>query len=624
MCGIVGYSLDFHPDPEKLLRAIKHRGPDGSGFHQETSGQFCTGLGHQRLSILDLTNAAAQPMKHASEKVVISFNGEIYNFRELKAQFLPDTSFKTQGDTEVILELYLKLGTSFVEHLNGDFAIAILDHRIEKLYLLRDRMGVKPLYYCHNEKGLVFASEIKALFELEVPREVNQEELLPYLIFKYSPEDRTMIRGVKRLTPAHVLEYDLQSKKRSIAPYWELRKIPEYIGMTYGDAEEKLRTLLEDAIRLRLVSDVPLGAFLSGGLDSSIIAHHLRNEKDIRYFCAVKEQRDLQKEGSTSDGYFAQKLANEWRLDLHQTPIGSKVLTNEYLHKTLLFGDDLIADGSQIPSYLISQEAVSERKVLLSGMGADEIFLGYAGHQLTRASQLMHSFPGFVARPMARKMAGLNQGKGRWLAYRRYLHKLGKYAFHPHRLLALNIVGDYESAQSLIPSEQASFENQITRFFTSDPDEFDQLFHFEQRNFLHKNLNYMDRMSMAHGVETRVPFLDHRLVEFAYALPRHFKLSNFGNGKRILKSAYREQLPAYIVRRRKAGFGMPLRSIFSDAREVERLLNIDFFSNFNQFSIDRVRELIQKHLSGQEDHSALIYALISFQHWYGIHIEQRL
>lgn len=624
MCGIVGYCLPEQADHKALLDTLAHRGPDSRDFIAFEQKNGFVGFGHTRLSILDLSPKGKQPMQDASGQVFLTFNGEIYNFQDLKATYLSEYSFQSETDTEVILNLYLKFGISFVDKLNGDFAFAIADKRSHQLHLVRDRAGIKPLYFSKKDKQLLFASEIKTLFSAGLSPALNEAEIQPYFVFKYVPEDQTLVKGVQRVPPAHILTFDWETGELESKAYWELKKNPAYTNLSYKEAIITLRQLLADAIKIRLISDVPIGNFLSGGLDSSIIALHLKKHTEIQQYCAVKDESDLKKEGSTSDGFYAKKLAAEWKLDLQTIVIGSDEANAALIDKTLYYSDDLIADGSQIPSYLITKEAEKKAKVMLSGMGADELFLGYAGHQITLLSRYLDKIPLLLRRPIGKMMRSVNQGKGRMLAYRRYIHKLGKYALENRRKYAyFNIVGDFEQSAAIYPVKNDKIQTIVDSYFTEKEALYDSLFRFEFNNFLQKNLHYMDRMSMANGVETRVPFLDHRIIEFAYSIPRKYKLSASGKTKKILKDAYAADLPDYVIKRRKAGFGMPLRSIFSSEDKIYDLLDLDFFANFQGFSMEAIKQSIAEHLSGRADNSSIIYALISFQHWYQLHLDKQ-
>jgi asparagine synthase (glutamine-hydrolysing) len=618
MCGITGIISSAPSDDGRIRGSLKHRGPDQQGHYSDLILGKYVFFCHTRLSILDLSENGKQPMLTNDKKIVMIFNGEIYNFQELKKQFLSDESFNSRSDTEVILKLYEKKGIEFIHELNGDFAIAILDKRIGKMFLIRDRAGVKPLYYSAAGADFIFGSEIKAILASGIKPALNENEILNYFIFKYTPRSNTLYKNIFRVPPASYLEYDFATNTFDIKKYWQLKKTDEYLRISYSEAEHELHRLVKSSTEMRLISDVPVGNFLSGGLDSSIIASLVKDNKNIIHYCARKSESDLKKEGTTSDHYYASKLADKWKLNFKAVDIGKDEVSLDLIRKTIFYSDDLIADGSQIPAYLITQKAAAGSKVILSGMGADELFLGYAGHLLTLLSnKWTDHLPLGIKNMFYKKLASVNQGKGKFLAYRRYLHKMGKYGNYPsYKYGILNLVGDFENSCLVYSGDRSRSIDLLNSYFSNTGNVFDSLLHFETENVLVKNLHYMDRMAMANSVECRVPFLDHRLMEFAYNIPTHFKLSSAGRSKRLLKDAFSSQLPGYILRRRKAGFGMPLRSIFASMAAVDSLLDRAFFSNFKNFSMQNIELIIQNHISGKEDNSSIIYALISFQEWY--------
>lgn len=618
MCGIAGYISNEKLNTVEMLNVLKHRGPDHHAGYSDTYNSKEIFLGHTRLSIIDLSSNGNQPMFSDDKQIIIVFNGEIYNFEELKLKYFIQDSFHSKTDTEVVLKLYQKFGIAFINELNGDFALSIYDKKLNKVFLIKDHVGVKPLYYYTDGTKFIFGSEIKTIFASGIKPSLAEDELLNYFVFKYTPKNNTLYKNIFRVPPASYIEYDLNVNIFSTHTYWTLQKNKEYANLSYHDAKDVLHNLVEQSTKSRLISDVPIGNFLSGGLDSSIIAYFLKNRKDISHYCARKAEVDLKKEGTSSDYFYADKLSKEWDLKLLQANIGSEQANLDLIKKTLYYSDDLIADGSQIPSYLITKDASQTSKVILSGMGADELFLGYAGHMLTLLSEnVMSKVPFGLSSGLYKQAAKVNQGKGKFLAYRRYIHKIGKYGNYPnYKFGILNLVGDFENSCSVYAGNRDKLEHMLSNYFPENEDVFDSLTRFEIENVLVKNLSYTDRTAMANSVECRVPFLDKHIVEFAYSIKRSYKLSNTGTSKRILKDTFKNELPSYIINRRKAGFGMPLRSIFSTDTKVNQLLDKSFFSNFNQFSIPNIEKIISNHISGKEDNSSIIYALISFQEWY--------
>ncbi len=523
-------------------------------------------------------------------------------------------SLRSGTDTEVLLRLFSQMGPSCIPLLEGDFAFACFAQTEGKLYLVRDRLGVKPLYYALHDGDLYFGSELKVFPELGFEISENTDDLRSYFVFKYFPEDSTPYAGIRRLPPGSYLEYDLSSGSVSMHTYWR----PDHSAIrvaSYDDAVAGLRAHLRDAVEDRLIADVPIGTFLSGGLDSSAIAYFLRERGDVEHHCARKSQTDLKREGTSSDGYFAERLSQDWGLRTHFYDIGFDQTDERLIAESVYYGDDLIADGSQIPSYLITKNAASVSKVLLSGMGADELFLGYGGHLLTLLSRYMDRLPASVRKLLTARLATLQPGKGRAKGYKRFLVKLGRYETYGNSKYGLySIVGDYERSRSVVNGGNNPLQY-ITPYFENADDPFEALTQFEIKNFLVKNLNYLDRMCMANGVEGRVPFMDHRLVEFALSLPVEYKLSSFGNSKRILKDAMKGLLPDYILNRRKAGFGMPLRSVFSDRQKLDDLLQIDYFGGMPHFNTDNIIALADEHIAGVNDNSSILYSLVSYRIW---------
>jgi len=617
MCGITGFHSIRSLNGHKMLETLHHRGPDDSGFFEQKTTTGVLFLGHRRLSIIDLSAAGHQPMLSDDGKIILTFNGEIYNFKEIRHRYLSDFQFKSNTDSEVVLHLYQKLGINFLQHLNGDFAIALFDANINKFFLIRDRLGVKPLYYFVDKNNFIYGSELKAIFASGLNFSLATDQLENYFVFKYQPLNETLISGIQRLAPAHFLEYDLSTRNHQIHSYWEITHSKAVPFKSYSDAVEQLRCLVNESINMQLMADVPVGTFFSGGVDSSIIAGSLKDHYDIRHYTAQKNQSDLHREGSTSDYYYARELAELWHLNLFSVDISAEQTNLELINQTLYFSDDLIADGSQIPSFLITRQAAQHSRVMLSGMGADELFFGYPGHQISLISHYLEKIPGFARKPLLNQLSGLQPGKGHFKAYKRFLQKLGKYQQNGKLGYGyLNIVGDYESSLSVMAKISNTADEVFGKYFINGEDTFHSISRFELENFLVKNLHYVDRMTMANSIEGRVPFLDYRIAEFSWHLPRKFKLSGTGVGKRILKDAYRSLLPSNVINRRKAGFGMPLRSIFADQKIIQSLLDLTLFSDLGYFSLPGITRIIDRHITGKEDNSALIYAIISFQQWY--------
>jgi asparagine synthase (glutamine-hydrolysing) len=620
MCGIAGYITKINSSNNRIDKIQGHRGPDDSGQYTLVISNKTVHFTHNRLSIIDLSAAGHQPMISDDGNIVLIYNGELYNYEELRKLYLSKDSFHSKCDTEVVLHLYQKLGIRFVKELNGDFALAILDKSLSKVFLIRDHFGIKPLYFNLSKDFFAFGSEIKAILAAGVNPELNTSALANYFVLKYSPLQETLFSNIYRLPPAHYLEYDIPSGNCVINPYWRISKIT--LSPDKTELKHQLYDLIKNATEIRLMADVPVGTFFSGGIDSSIIASFLKSRKDITHYTARKSETDLKIEGTTSDYHFACSLAAEWNLNLVPVDISSTEANLELINEIQYYSDDLIADGSQIPSYLITKKAKNSSVVILSGMGADEIFCGYKGHILALLANYLNHLPDVITKPVFKTLAGLNPGRGYLKAYKRHLKQFGKYYNYGKARYGLySVVGDYVNAISLINKPENTALTILQNYFENDNSVFDNLFHFDLENFLVKNLHYVDRMCMANSMEGRVPFLDFRVVEFAYSLPVNYKISPLGDTKYLLKETFKGVLPSTLIHRRKAAFGMPLRSILSSREKVNNLINFDFFYGLGHFSIENINRVIENHISGREDNSALMYALISFQQWYKMWIE---
>jgi asparagine synthase (glutamine-hydrolysing) len=477
---------------------------------------------------------------------------------------------------------------------------------------------VKPFYVYEKDGLFSFASEIKAFRAAGLKLSQREDALGKFLVFKYSPRQETLFCEVRRLAPGTMLRLDLQSGKKTEQKYWDIRKEIKPFNGNFQRAKGELRERLGAAIRSRLVADVPIANYLSGGLDSSIIAHHLRGE-EFTHYCAVKDQSDLRAEGTTSDGDFAKALAESWNLNLETIDIGYDQLSIDLISRSIHACDDLIADGSIIPAMLIAERAAQKHRVVLSGMGADELFLGYNGHFLMKLTKMAESVPGFKewASPLLQK---IKAGKGPFKAYRRYLQKWGNNLGKNYQAARFSVVGDVDTALSLL-KDSPDLESVFGDFRGN---EFDDLFFFEMENFLVKNLHYLDGSSMAFGLESRVPYLDHEFVGFAAGLPVEFKLDDQLRSKKILKAAYADVLPKTITRRRKAGFGMPLRSLLSRPEVLRALMPYEVLEATDQLNMDRLRDLEEVHFSGSQDQSALLYALIVYGRSKEMHHDQKI
>ena len=622
MCGIIGYIAEKPYDAQAMMKSLEHRGPDDRGqVREHLRGQEAF-LGHTRISIVDLSRAERQPMSTANDRVHLSFNGEIYNYEELKRDYLSGYTFHSSTDTEVLLYLYQELGIAFLDQLNGDFAIALLDLDREKLLLVRDRFGVKPLYYCSIGESLVFGSEMKTILASGAPLALSRSGLQKYLAFHYVPGNETLIEGVRRVPPAHYVEYDFRKRKTTTTRYWSLTKNADYARLSFADAQEAVYALLEDSVSKRLHSDVSVGVLISGGVDSSIISHFTRRDEKVRYYCGSTPRSLSEAEGWSSDAHFARLLADQWALPLEDISTATEHVNLESIRRVGFFSDDLVADAAQLSLDRVCATAAKTSRVLLSGAGADEIFYGYPSHQFSLYAEML-SRTGFD--PSGR-IGGLLQGG--WDTpgpLRRVRRSLAKLLRHPascrHRHGLFSVFSDFDTGLSLhddAPEQVTSF---IDDYFPTDRDTCESLEQFQFDSMLMKNNLYMDRMCMAHSIEARVPFLDHRIVELAHSLPRAYKLSRTGKTKRVLRAAFNQHLPQEILNRPKSGFALPVRTMLAD-RQWAELVDLECLSALDGLSAGAVREIRDEHLEGRRNHASTLFALISLQEWLALYGQQ--
>lgn len=568
MCGIAG-TVDFDgaPADQRLLEAmasrLAHRGPDGSGVHCE--GPF--GLAHRRLSIIDLAGGS-QPLCNEDGSVWTVFNGEIYNFKELRRELeAKGHVFKTLSDTEVVVHLYEQRGAEFPKLLNGMFAIAVLDVKRKKLLLVRDRLGKKPLVYFRNGSSFAFASELAALkLHPAMPEELDPQALWDYFSLLYVPSPRTAYKGVFKLPPGQLMELDLASRFQTASQYWS----PDFArkeALDYDDAKARLRELLSDAVKRRMVADVPLGAFLSGGLDSAIVAGLMCEAASgpVKTF-TIGFPDPLYDERQDADAS-ARHLRS-----LSKVPLESSVKVVEPQDFSILetlakrFGEPF-ADASMLPTFLLSRFARESVTVALSGDGADELFCGYERYLAMKWAHLADFLPLRLRRPLFGYLASLipqawgeRSLRGRSRRFlkalasdgsRRYLDLLSRFDEPLKRAVAGPFFGSLPLGEThdylRLVLETASSSDSVERLMEADLDSYLPC------DILPK----LDICSMAASLELRSPFLDYRVAEFAASLPRRYKQAG-KTRKRILKDAFKELLPRDMGRRRKRGFGVPM------------------------------------------------------------------
>src|SRR5437773_1233645 len=619
-----------------MTETVSHRGPDDCGIKVFTLPDQAVSLGHRRLSIIDLSAAGHQPMANEDETIWIVFNGEIYNFPELRNQLLAaGHQFRSRTDTEVLLHGYEQWGIDFVRKLNGIFAFALWDSKRKLLHLVRDRYGVKPLYYWKQNHRLLFASEIKSLLcDPNLDREVDGDALLAYIKFRYCPEPLTLFKHVRKVPPGHVMTFGVE--KASSLRFYEL-VFPD----THAAADQKvlarqLRDLLHQTVRRQMISDVPVGLFLSGGVDSGGLLAMARsfNPEPLKTFTIGFRREDQRFEGQPDDIRYARELARRFQTDHHEIILEPKIV--DLLPRVIWHLDDPIADPAAITSYLICQAARQQNtKVLLSGQGGDEVFCGYPWHLAIQLSRYYDRLPKPARVALEKLLGRLPAAKGGPLtATFRRLRKFNNSASlaFEERLIGFLSYAYVENLQGLLGEHHASPINaglpeRTHRELLKKSGGWhyiDRMLHLDMGTFLPSlNLAYTDKTSMAFGVEVRVPYIDNEIVDFMAAVPPSMKMRRTVR-KYLLKQALRGLVPDHILNRKKAGFGAPIRTwIVSDLKEmIDDLLCEANIRRRGFFDPAYVQRLIRENGEGFHDHNYLIYGLLSFELWCRVYLDR--
>ena len=627
MCGISGFSGRFSQQLlEDMNQVLAHRGPDDAGvWFQQTEG---IGLAQNRLSIIDLSPRGHQPMWDVTRQVAIVFNGEIYNFRELrKALVQAGYGFNSNSDTEVILNLYLRDGVKMLLHLNGIFAFALWDSRSKELFVVRDGVGVKPLYYTTTPKGFLFASELKALLrESSVDRTLDPKSLYSYLTYLWCPAPHTPLQRVKKLEPGHALIV----KDGGIQKHWQFYDLPynqPIERLPVDEAVFQVQRHLKQAVTRQMVADVPVGAFLSGGLDSSAVAVFAQQDlsgKKLQCFTIGFSREDAASWGGmTEDLPYAQNVAKHIGVDLHTIYAGADMV--DQLERMIYHLDEPQADPAPIHALFICQLARKHgTKVLLSGAGGDDIFTGYRRHYALLQEKYWRWLPRKIREPFSAVTRYFPTDK----AWRRRLAKAFHYAdFEGDERLVRYFF--WAEPQLLIPIFGPLLREPLVEYSPSEPliktlaslpdgiHPLNQMLYLEGKYFLcDHNLNYTDKMGMATGVEVRVPLLDPDLISLAARLPVSYKQRG-RTGKWIFKKAMEPYLPREVIYRPKTGFGAPLRQWlkFQLRPMLEDVLSERSLKERGLFDPAGVCSLIEQNRTGHVDAAYTIFALLCIEIW---------
>ena len=623
MCAICGIYNFNHKEPvsndliKKMCDVVAHRGPDDSGTFLDGN----IGLGNRRLSIIDLQKGH-QPMTNEDGSIWVVYNGEIYNHPELRDSLKKKHVFLTDCDTETLVHLYEEFEDAMVNRLRGMFSFALYDKRKQKLLLVRDRFGMKPLYYCLTEKGVTFGSEIKSILQdPRIAREVNMEAMSDYLTFNYVPGPETLFRGIKKLPPAHLMV--CENGKASVRRYWNLDYDSE---KREGDAYyfERTLELLKEAVKIHLMSDVPLGAFLSGGIDSSAIVALMSELSPgrVKTFSIGFEGPSFFNELEE-----ASLVARHFKTEHHPLRVGPKDIL-EVLPKLVWAFDEPFGDIVALPTFLVSKFAREYVKVVLTGDGSDEIFAGYLRYAVDRFARHYLKLPSFfrnVAKASASQLPRLKR-------FKKALHGLSnetvsvRYAWW---LAQMNDSTKGKLFSSQLSKENASRNSSFNIFEplfseTEEVDPLNRLLYADLRNWLGDvHLTRVDRMSMANSLEARVPFLDHKLVEFAATIPTDLKLKGF-TGKYILKKIMKGILPTPILKKKKHGFTVPISYWFrNELKDFAWSILTDPVTQKRPYFDHRfVRSILESHDRGREEMSTTIWALLNLEFWHRMFIDR--
>ncbi len=623
MCGISGIiskqtlSQNDIAQLSASVKAMSKRGPDSQGIFVHDK----VGLGHARLSIMDTSSAASQPFVHEDGNYVLVFNGEIYNFKELREPLEKEgIKFRTNSDTEVLLELYKKEKEQCIEKFVGFFAFAILDKRDGSVFIARDRFGIKPLYIYQDEHKILFGSELKSIMAFEIKKDINFTSLYQYLQFNYIPGNQCIFKNAYQLQQGHFAI--VKSNEIKISKYYEIPFTEgKYDSISYPDAQKKLIELLDKSVERRMIADVPLGAFLSGGTDSSIVtALASKKTEKLNTFSIGYQDEPLFDETA-----YAEEVAKKFNTNHTVFKLTNKDLYN-VLEEVLDYTDEPFADSSALAVYILSRETRKKVTVALSGDGADELFSGYNKH---KAEYMMRhpSAAGSIINNLGFLWKNLPQSRNSSIGNKiRQFDKFSSAAklSSSERYWSWAGLMNEESAKEFlkVSFEQSLYQaekGKLLEGFSKNGD-FNEVLLADMNMVLPGDmLTKVDRMSMANSLEVRVPFLDHELVNFVFSLPEEYKICST-HRKRILQDTFKDILPERLYKRPKHGFEVPLLSWFrTDLKSMinNDLLSKELIEKQGIFNLEKIEQLKAKlNSSSPQDATAHIWGLIVFQYWW--------
>ena len=616
-----------------MTGSLAHRGPDDSGVHR--FGEVSLDLGHRRLSIIDLSPRGRQPMVNQDSSVCITFNGEIYNYLELKQQLDPQRhQFNSETDTEVILHLYEERGETAFCALNGMFAFALYDVRRERLFLVRDHLGIKPLYYTETNGYFIFASEIKAILAAEIyTPEINWQGAHDFFSYLFVPAPETMFRGIYQVPPAHFLEYDLRARRIvRIARYWDVAEWGKQSSHKAADENslaQELRSVMADAVGKQMVSDVPLGAFLSGGIDSNVIAGLMaeQSSRPVKTFTVLFDGAEM---SYYDERVEARRISEKFATEHHELPID--LSRPEEMLDLVEYFDQPFGNTTFYITHLLSRYTRQYVTVALSGAGGDELFGGYPRYRAVQAARYLR----FVPRPAARaSLAALSHLQDNFTDRR--LHRIRalldgldrdparqylKWVYYLDEERKTKLLANHD--RQVWPSHrvlQAHLDRIPPKW-----DEGNRFSYLDVETFLPDNLlEYSDKMSMASSLELRVPYLDYRVVELAFRIPFALKLKK-GVSKAIQRAAFADLIPAENLRVPKKGFNVPLGAWMRTKLDhyFDERMPREYVRREGIFNHDYLTQLREEHRRGQRDNAYELFAVLIFDTWYRKYITRTL
>ena len=628
MCGIAGY-IDFKqkstlPDLEQMTRTLQHRGPDGEGFYFNDQNDFYIGLGHKRLSIIDLTECGKQPMSYDGLHLV--FNGEIYNYAEIKEELIrKGHSFKSNSDTEVILHAVREWGLEAIQQWHGMFALVLFDEKANQVYVIRDRAGVKPLYYYWDGDLFIFGSELKAIMAHPFfPKKVSPDAVASFLQYGYVPTPHCIFERTYKLKPGYYLQLNLESRQKAVTQYWNVYDCynKPKLNISFTEAKEETERILQKAFNYRMVADVPVGVFLSGGFDSTCVAAFLQKERTER----IKTFTIGSSDKRYNEAPFAKEIAKHLGTDhteYYCTPEETLSLVPQLAH----FYDEPFADSSAVPSMIVSRIARERVTVALSADAGDEIFAGYSKYDyFIRYGRKLNRLPSFVRKVMVGLMNNISSEKipyfkNTYNAHSRY-EKLKGLLHDPSPSKMVK-----SASHTFLPKDiNQLFTNSVIELDTqhsSDellPEYYDSLSYLmavDYQTYLTDDiLQKVDRATMSASLEGREPYLDQDVIEWAAQLPSSFKYHN-GEKKYILKQIVYKHIPKEMMDRPKMGFSIPMDKWLSN--ELKELV-MDHLSenklNHGLFVVNEVLKIRDAFLKGRTELYLQVWHLLMFQLWY--------